>query len=181
MPPLRLLGLVGSLRRGSLNRSLLTAIGEHLPDDVTLEPYDRLAELPIFDPHADALPDAAIALRDAIVSVHGLVIVTPEYNYSIPGFLKNAIDWVSKPPSPLSGKPCGIASAATGISGGMRAQYHLRQILVFTNTPVMAQPEVIIPRAHDRFAPDGTLLDASTRDLLRRFGTELAIWVRRFP
>jgi chromate reductase len=108
------------------------------------------------------------------------VIVTPEYNYSIPGFLKNAIDWVSRSPSPLVGKPAGVASAATGISGGMRAQYHLRQILVYTNTPVMPQPEVIIPRAQDRFAADGTLADASTRELLARFGSELAIWCRRF-
>lgn len=183
MSSLRLLGLVGSVRPTSLNRALLRAIGETLPDGVTLESWDRLTEVPLFDPGTPTLPEPVAALQAAIAAADGLVIVTPEYNYSLPGFLKNAIDWASRPPptSPLRGKPTGIASASTGISGGMRAQYHLRQILVFTNTPVMAQPEVIIPRAQERFDNDRRLTDESTRTLLRRFGDELAAWVARFP
>ena len=178
---MRLLGIVGSQRKGSINRALLAAIAEVLPSHVSLAVHDRLGDLPLFDPDAKELPEPVAHFKQAIHDADGILIVTPEYNYSIPGFLKNAIDWVSKPPSPLRGKPCGIASAASGISGGMRAQYHLRQILVFTNTPVMPQPEVIIPRGHERFDASGVLKDESTRDLLRKFGAELAIWCARFP
>ena len=178
---LRFLGVAGSLRKGSLNRALLAAIAETLPEGVTISRHDGLADLPIFDPDGTAVPEPVAEFRRAIAEADGLLIVTPEYNYSIPGFLKNAIDWVSKPPSPLRNKPCGIASTASGISGGMRAQYHLRQILVFTNTPVMPQPELIIPRGHERFDLDGKLVDESTRELLRRFGAELVTWCRRFP
>ena len=107
------------------------------------------------------------------------MIATPEYNYSLPGVLKNAIDWASRPPatSPLRGKPVGIVSAATGISGGMRAHY--RQILVFTDSPAMLQPEVIIPKAQERFDAAGQLTDASTRELLRKYGVALTAWVER--
>ncbi len=181
MRPLRLLGLAGSLRKASHNRALLRAIGEVLPEDVTLEIYERLGDIITFDPDLPGEPESIGHLKDAIRAADGLVFATPEYNYSITGVMKNAIDWATRPlaTSPLRGKPCGIVSASTGISGGMRAQYHLRQILVFTNTPAMHQPEVIIPRAQDRFV-DGALTDVPTRELLRRFGAELAIWVSRF-
>ena len=181
MKPLRLLGLPGSLRKASHNRALLREIGAVLPDGVTLEMYERLGEIITFDPDVPGDPDSVHHLKESIRAADGLVFATPEYNYSITGVLKNAIDWATRPlaTSPLRHKPCGIVSASTGISGGMRAQYHLRQILVFTNTPAMNQPEVIIPRAQDRFV-DGVLPDESTRDLLRRFGVELATWVRRF-
>jgi chromate reductase len=177
---MRLVGIVGSLRKASINRALLGAIAEELPPDLSLTRYDRLADLPLFDPDAHETPEPVADFKQAIADADGIVIVTPEYNYSIPGFLKNAIDWVSKMPSPLRDKACAIASAASGISGGMRAQYHLRQILVFTGTPVMPQPEVIIPRGHERFDANGLLVDDSTRELLRRFGAALEIWVRRF-
>ncbi len=182
MATLRLLGIAGSLRKGSLNRALLHAIGDELPAGVAMDVHDRLGEIPVFDPDAAIAPEPVTAFKQAIAAADGLVIVTPEYNYSIPGFLKNAIDWATRPAptSPLRGKPIGIASAAQGMSGGMRAQYHLRQILVFTNSPVMVQPEVIIPRAQDRFDAAGRLHDESTRLLLRGFGAELAIWVGRF-
>jgi len=178
---MRLLGLAGSLRKGSHNRALLRELAAVLPEDVQLEIYERLGEIVTFDPDVHGEPEAVTHLKDAIRAADGLVFATPEYNYSITGVLKNAIDWSTRPlaSSPLRGKPCGIVSASTGISGGMRAQYHLRQILVFTNTPAMNQPEVIIPRAQDRFV-DGALTDTSTRELLRRFGVELSAWVRRF-
>ncbi len=178
---MKLLGFAGSLRKASHNRALLRALAEVLPEGVTLDIYDRLGELPTFDPDFVGEPDVVTHLKDAIRGAHGVVFATPEYNYSITGVLKNAIDWSTRPlaGSPLRGKPAGIVSASTGISGGMRAQYHLRQILVFTNTPAMNQPEVIIPRAQDRFV-DGALTDASTRELLRRFGVELVAWVSRF-
>ena len=178
---MRLLGLVGSLRRGSYNRALLRAIAAQLPIGVTLEEYLQLADIPLFDPDAAEIPEPVVHLKEAIAAADGLVFVTPEYNYSIPGFLKNAIDWASRPPatSPLRGKPVGIASTSIGMSGGMRAQYHLRQILVYTNTLAMAQPEVIIPYSKERFTPEGELPDESTKKLLAHFGVELVAWVRR--
>jgi len=178
----RLLGVAGSLRKASLNRALLEAIGEELPATASLEVFEDLGELPNFDPDGDDEPAAVVAFKQAVAAADGLIIATPEYNYSIPGVLKNAIDWASRPPasSPLRGKPLGIVSAASGISGGMRAQYHLRQILVFTDSPAMLQPEVIIPRAHERFDGQGRLTDDSTRALLARFGAALVTWVGRF-
>jgi chromate reductase len=178
---MRLLALVGSLRKASHNRALVRELAAVLPEGVTLEIYDRLGEIVTFDPDVAGEPEVVTHLKEAIRAADGLVFATPEYNYSISGVLKNAIDWSTRPlaTSALRGKPCGILSASTGISGGMRAQLHLRQILVFTNTPAMNQPEVIIPRAQDRFV-DGALTDASTRELLRKFGVELATWVTRF-
>jgi chromate reductase len=179
---IRLLGVAGSLRKASYNRALLRAVGETLPEGVTLDLFDGLAAIPTFDPDNAVEPEAVVAWKQAIAAADALVIATPEYNYSIPGVLKNAIDYASRPPptSPLRGKPVGIVSAATGISGGMRAQYHLRQILVFTNSPAMLQPEVIIPRAQERFDAAGVLTDASTRELLAKFGVSLVEWIRRF-
>ena len=109
-----------------------------------------------------------------------MVFAVPEYNYSIPGGLKNALDWCSRPPatSPLRGKPIGIVGAATGMSGTIRAQTHLRNIFVYSDAPVMGQPEVLIPRAHERFDADGQLTDASTRVLLEKFGAAFVAFVQ---
>ena len=177
---MKLLGLAGSIRKGSHNRALLAAVGECLPEGATLTIFDRLAELPTFDPDLTADPEPVVAWKDALRAVDGLVIATPEYNYSVPGVLKNAIDWASRPPptSPLRGKPVGIVSAAAGMSGGMRAQYHLRQILVFTDSPALLQPEVFVAKPSERFV-DGKLTDEPTREHLRRFGIALVDWVGR--
>lgn len=177
---MQFLGLCGSLRQASLNRALLVAVGELLPAGHTLTVFEGLGDLPLFN---SDLPEAAsaAALKAAIAAADGLVIASPEYNYSISGALKNAIDWASRPPptSPLRGKPVGLVGAATGMSGTMRAQYHLRQILVFTDSPVMAQPEVLIPRAAERF-DGGRLVDASTRELLGKFGAAFVAHVARY-
>lgn len=177
---MKLLGIAGSVRKGSHNRALLRAVGELLPPGVTLEIFDRLAEIPTFDPDVPD-PEPVTAWKDAIAAADGLVIATPEYNYSVPGVLKNAIDCASRPPatSPLRGKPVGIVSAAAGMSGGMRAQYHLRQILVYTDSPALLQPEVFVARPHERFE-GGVLVDEPTREVLRRFGAALVTWVERF-
>jgi len=178
---LRLLGVVGSLRKASWNRALMRAITHNLPAGVTLDEYGNLHTLPLFDPDDKSIPEPVAHWQAAIRAADGIVIATPEYNYSIPGFLKNAIDWASRPPatSPLRGKPAAVVSASIGISGGMRAQYHLRQILVYTNTPVLPQPEVIIPKCHERFDEHGHLSDESTHQLLRDFGLAFADWVTR--
>jgi len=125
-------------------------------------------------------PAPVLALKAAVAKADGVVFAVPEYNYSIPGGLKNALDWLSRPPatSPMRGKPIGLCGAASGMSGTIRAQTHMRQMLVFSDSPCLNQPEVLIPRAHERFV-DGKLVDPSTRDLLVRFGTAMLAFVRR--
>jgi chromate reductase len=177
---MQLLGLAGSIRTGSHNRALLRAVGERLPAGATLTIFERLAELPTFDPDTKLDPEPVAAWNGAGRGRRP-VIATPEYNYSVPGVLKNAIDWASRPPptSPLRGKPVGLVSAAAGMSGGMRAQYHLRQILVYTDSPALMQPEVFVARPQDRFV-DGVLTDAATKEHLTRFGAALVAWIERF-
>lgn len=174
-----LLGICGSLRKGSLNRALLRAIAENLPEGAALQllPADAL-DLPIFNSdHGE--PESVVALKAAIAAADGVVFAVPEYNYSIPGGLKNALDWVSRPPpkSPLRGKPVAIVGAASGMSGTIRAQAHMRNILVYSDAPCMLQPEILIPRAHERFDAEGRLTDESTRELLVKFGVQLAAFV----
>ena len=174
-----LLGICGSMRKTSTNRALLRAVGEVLPEGATLAIHDSL-DLPIFNSDL-ADPAGVVALKAAIATADGIVFAVPEYNYSIPGGLKNALDWVSRPPasSPLRGKPVGLVGAATGMSGTIRAQTHMRQMLVYSDTPCLNQPEVLIPRAHERFDAEGRLVDASTRDLLVRFGIAMVGFVER--
>ncbi len=174
-----LLGISGSIRKASMNRALLRALGEVLPDGASLTIYESI-ELPIFNSDL-ADPPAVVALKDAIAEAHGVVFAVPEYNYSIPGGLKNALDWVSRPPasSPLRGKPVGLIGAATGMSGTIRAQLHMRQMLVYSDAPCMSQPEVLIPRSHERFDGEGRLVDESTRELLARFATAMVAFVER--
>jgi chromate reductase, NAD(P)H dehydrogenase (quinone) len=179
MSAVSLLGICGSVRKASTNRALLRAIGEALPEGVRLDVYDSI-ELPIFNSDL-ADPPAVVALKDAISAARGVVFAVPEYNYSIPGGLKNALDWVSRPPasSPMRGKPVGLVGAATGMSGTIRAQLHLRQMLVYSDTPCLNQPEVLIPRAHERFDASGQLVDDSTRQLLVRFAAAMVAFVER--
>jgi len=151
---------------------------------MAIEIFDRLHEFPPYDEDVRELgrPDPVDALTEAIRASDGLLVVTPEYNYSVPGVLKNAIDWVSRPPqtSPLKNKPAAIMSASTGISGGMRAQLHLRQTFVYTDTPAMLRPEIILPNAAPRFDATGRLVDEPTRALVTTFLEAFADWVRRF-
>ena len=175
-----LLGICGSLRKASLNRALLVAVGETLPAGATLSIWDSL-DLPIFNSELGE-PAPVAALKAALRDADGVVFAVPEYNYSIPGGLKNALDWVSSPPrlSPLRGKPVALVGAASGMSGTIRAQTHMRQMLVFSDTPCMNQPEVLIPRAQDRFGVDGRLADESTRTLLAQFGAAFVAFVARY-
>jgi chromate reductase len=180
VPGLNLLGISGSTRRASLNRALLQTIAEVLPAEAKLTLWDGIEALPIFNSDLPE-PTGVMQLKSTIAAVDGVIIAVPEYNYSIPGGLKNALDWVSRPPatSPLRGKPTAICGAASGMSGTIRAQNHLRQMLVYSDTPVMNQPEVLIPRAHERFDATGKLTDESTRQLLTRYATAFAAFVRR--
>jgi len=180
MSGVALLGICGSMRKASMNRALLLAISNLLPPDATFRFHDGLDELPIFN---SALEDPApvVALKAAIAQADGVIFGVPEYNYSIPGGLKNALDWVSRPPatSPMRGKPIGLVGAATGMSGTIRAQTHMRQMLVYSDSPCLLQPEVLIPRAHERFDKQGNLTDDSTKQLLERFAIAMVAFVRR--
>ena len=141
--------------------------------------YDSV-ELPIFNSDLED-PSGVVRLKAAITEADGVVFSVPEYNYSIPGGLKNALDWVSRPPtsSPLRGKPIGMVGAASGMSGTIRAQAHLRQMMLYSDSPCLGQPEVLIPRAKERFDADGRLTDESTRVLLAQFGAAMVAFVQR--
>ena len=184
--PLNVLALCGSLRRLSINRGLLRAAIEVAPADLRITIYEQLGEVPLYNGDLDTPelePEPVKRLRAAVREADGLLFSTPEYNYSVPGMLKNAIDWASRPvpTAALKGKPAAIMGASGGISGTMRAQYHLRQMFVFTQTYAMLQPEVIIPRALERMDADSNLTDESTRELIRKQMAAFAAWIRLDP
>jgi chromate reductase, NAD(P)H dehydrogenase (quinone) len=175
-----LLGICGSMRKASLNRALLDVVRESLPAHARMSVYGEL-DLPIFNSDLED-PPAVVQLKAAIAAADGVVFSVPEYNYSIPGGLKNALDWVSRPPqsSPMRGKPVGLVGAATGMSGTIRAQTHLRQMLLYSDSPCLSQPEVLIPRAHERFDAERRLTEPTTRLLLEKFGAAMVAFVERY-
>lgn len=178
---LNVLGVAGSLRKGSYNAASLRAAIELAPPDMTVEPFD-IRPIPLYDEDvkAQGFPAPVQTFREKIRAADALLIVTPEYNYSVPGVLKNAIDWASRPPEqPFEGKPVAIFGASPGAFGTARAQYHLRQCFVFLNAPVMLRPEIMISAAPSKFDADGKLTDQPTRDLLAQFLVALANWTRR--
>lgn len=176
-----ILGIAGSLRKGSLNRMLLRAAGEALPEGVTLEEFD-LAGVPVFNQDAeDPLPESVARLKERIEAADAILIATPEYNYSAPGVLKNAIDWASRPQGGNSwqGKPVAVMGASMGLMGTSRAQYHLRQMFVFLDMYPVNKPEVMITSAHQKFDEEGRLTDAKAREMVGRLVASLAAWTRR--
>lgn len=180
--PIQVLGFAGSTRVHSVNAGLLRAAGEVLPEGMTLEIFD-LSPIPFFnqDLLADGkVPEAVLEFKAKIAEADALLIATPEYNYSIPGILKNAIDWASRPmrESPLSGKPVAVMGAG-GKMGTSRAQAHLRQIGLGTNMQVLTRPEVLVQFAPTKFDGQGNLTDAGTREELRGLLVGLEAWTRR--
>lgn len=183
MGEVKVLALCGSLRKGSINRGLLVAAQEVAPPGLSIEIFEGIGDIPHYNQDADVdpAPPAVQRLRDAIREANGILIATPEYNYGIPGVLKNAIDWASRPvqTTSLRGKPIALMGASGGMSGTIRAQLQLRQNLVFTQTPVMLSPEVLIPRAMPLYT-DGRLTDESTRELIRKAMLAFELWIQRF-
>jgi chromate reductase len=179
---LKVLGFAGSLRQGSFNRALLRAAQELAPPDLAITLFD-LAPIPLYNADVEAAgdPGPVAAFKEAVRQADGLLIATPEYNYSVPGVLKNAIDWASRPPtgSVLGGKPAMLVGASPGMGGTMRAQLALRQSFVFTQTLAMLQPEVVVARAQEKFDAQGRLTDESTRQHLGKALAAFAQWVRR--
>jgi chromate reductase len=180
--PLRVLGFAGSLRAASYNRMLLRAAVELAPEGMEVEVFD-IGGIPLFneDVEAAGTPPAVEAFREAIRRADALLIATPEYNHGVPGVLKNAVDWASRPPrkSALAGKPAAVFGASPGATGTARAQTQLRASFVFTDTPVLPQPEVLVFRAHEKFDADGRLSDEPTRAFVARLLVALADWTRR--
>jgi chromate reductase len=177
----RILGIAGSLRRGSFNAATLRTAQDLAPSGMTIESFD-IGPIPLYneDVRQQGFPPHVEDLRARIKSADGLLIVTPEYNYSIPGVLKNAIDWASRPPEqPFDGKPIGVMGASAGTHGSSRAQYHLRQCFVFLNGMVMNRPEVMIPTAQNKFDADGKLTDQPTREFITAHLTAFKAWVLR--
>ncbi|HEU0099618.1 MAG TPA: NADPH-dependent FMN reductase [Allosphingosinicella sp.] len=180
---LRILGFAGSLRRGSLNRALLRAAAARMPEGATLEIFD-LAAVPLYDGDVEARgdPEGVALFKAAIRGADGVLIATPEYNHGVPGVVKNAVDWASRPPrdAALNGKPVGIIGASPGITGTARGQSQLRQAFEFTNSYCMPQPELLVFKANGKFDAEGALVDAATLEHLERYLIAFAAWVRRF-
>ena len=179
--PITILGIAGSLRRQSYNRSALRAAQQLVPEGATLEVFE-LDGIPGFNQDEEQNPPAKVVeLKKRVRAADALLFVTPEYNYSVPGVLKNAIDWASRPygDSAWDGKPAAIMGASIGNIATARAQYHLRQMFVFLNMFAINQPEVMIGNAAERFDENGNLTDDATKEYIRKLLQNLVEWTRR--
>jgi len=179
--PISILGIAGSLRKQSYNRSALRAATKLVPEGATLDTFE-LDGIPGFNQDEERNPPAKVVeLKKRVRAADAVLIVTPEFNYSVPGVLKNAIDWASRPygDSAWTGKPAAIMGASLGMIGTARAQYHLRQMFVFLNVFPVNQPEVMIARAAERFDAEGNLTDEDTKEHIRRLLQGLVEWTRR--
>lgn len=179
--PIRILGIAGSLRRESYNRAALRAATQLVPEGATIEIFE-LDGLPGFNQDEEQNPPAKVAeLKQRIREADAILFVTPEYNYSVPGVLKNAIDWASRPygDSAWNGKPAAIMGASVGAIGTARAQYHLRQMFVFLNIFALNQPELMIGNAQKRFDSQGNLTDDATKERIRQLLQSLVEWTQR--
>lgn len=175
---MKILGICGSLRKGSYNLAALKAAQELCPAKAQIEIFD-LAGIPIYNQDEESTPPARVTeLKASVRAANAVLIATPEYNYSIPGALKNAIDWASRPygDSCWNGKPVAIMGASPGNLGTARAQYHLRQCFVFLNMYALNAPEVMIASAAQRFDAAGKLTDENSRKLIRQLLERLIVY-----
>lgn len=179
---MHVVALIGSLRKASYNRMTFNAVRELLPEGMTIE-EGEIASIPPFN--EDVLeesghPEPVRRLREQIRAADAVLFISPEYNYSIPGVLKNAIDWVSRPvvDQPFRGKPVAIMGAALRALGTGRMQYHLRQVFVFLEADALTQPEVMINFEAEKFV-DGRLVDEPTRRRIREQLEALRDWTER--
>lgn len=179
--PTRVLGISGSLRHGSYNTAALRIAKEVAPAGMEIE-VAEISSIPLYneDVKQQGFPPPVEDLRRRVREAHGVLLATPEYNYSIPGVLKNAIDWVSRPPDqPFEGKPIALMGASIGLLGSARAQYHLRQCFVFMNGYVLNRPEIMIAQAQNKFGSNGQLTDQTTRDLITTLMSNFHAWIKR--
>ncbi|HEX8901836.1 NAD(P)H-dependent oxidoreductase [Vitreimonas sp.] len=183
MTPIKVLGFAGSLRQASYNRALIRAAQKLAPSGMSFEIVD-LDDIPLYngDVEAQGDPPGVTAFKQAIAAADGILIATPEYNHGVPGVMKNAIDWASRPPrgAPLGGKPVGLIGASPGMTGSARGQSQLRQAFEFTNSYCMPQPEILVYRAHEKFDDAGQLTDETTAKYLAAYLVAFHAWVLRF-
>jgi len=177
----KILGMSGSLRRGSYNKAALRAALDLLPVGAELKIID-LAPIPFFneDLEGQTLPEAVLELASGVQAADALLLVTPEYNYAVPPVLKNAIDWISRQSTGafVMEKPAALMSASTGMFGGVRAQYHLRQTCVACNIMTLNRPEVFISQAQNKFDQNLRLSDDFTRNAIKNLLQALVDWTR---
>ncbi|GAB62133.1 FMN reductase [Candidatus Jettenia caeni] len=176
-----ILGFAGSLRKESYNKSILQAALEFLPEDAKLEIFD-LEGIPLFSQDMEnQFPDKVKQFKTKIRAADAILIASPEYNYSIPGVLKNAIDCASRPygDNAFDEKPVAIMGASIGMTGTARAQYHLRQSFVFLNMYPINQPEVMVPFAHEKIDKNGKVTDQKTKEKIKELIESLVAWTKR--
>lgn len=177
----RILGFAGSLRKNSYNKALLRFAVQLVPKNVVLETFD-LEGIPPFNQDLENQPPQKVKeFKAKIRAADAILIVTPEYNYSMPGVLKNAIDWASRPYSDnaFKEKPVAMMGASIGMLGTARAQYHLRQVFIFLNMYPISLPEVFVSYAQEKFGEDGTLKDEKTKQLITKLLESLVTWTLR--
>jgi len=177
-----ILGISGSIRKESFNTKLLQAASGCLPDGASLEIF-TLKDIPLYNKDLDTAdkPEPVQQLIDAIAGSDGLLVASPEYNYSVSGVLKNAIDWASRPAykSVLAGKPAAIISGSAGPVGGARSQLHLRDVFSGTLTPVVPSQPLLVPTVQGKFNEDGTLADEHTIRGLTTYLADFVQWIER--
>jgi len=179
--PITILGFAGSLRRNSYNKSLLRAAKESVPKDAVIDIFDLEGIPPFNQDLENKMPEKVKEFKARIKAADAILIATPEYNYSIPGVLKNAIDWASRPYGDNSfyDKPVAVMSASIGMLGGARAQYHLRQTFVFLNMHSINAPEVTVNFADEKIDENGRVTDEETREKIRQLLENLVAWTKR--
>jgi chromate reductase, NAD(P)H dehydrogenase (quinone) len=176
-----ILGLVGSLREKSYNKGLMRAAQSLLPEGVGLT-VAEIGNLPLFSEDLENnAPQAVATLKQQVEDADAILIATPEYNYSVPGVLKNALDWASRPygNNSFDGKAVAIMGASVGMLGTARAQYHLRQIFVFLNMHPLNFPEIMVPFASQNFDAESNLTNEKTREMIRQQLEALVSWSRK--
>ncbi|VVB87300.1 NADPH-dependent FMN reductase [uncultured archaeon] len=176
-----ILGFAGSLRKGSYNKALLRAASELLPEEVKLEIFDLEGIPPYNMDLENRMPEKVKEFKAKIRSADALLIATPEHNYSMPGVLKNAIDWASRPygDNSFDGKPAAVMSASPGMLGGVKAQFHLRQTLVFLNVHPLNRPEVVVTFCGEKIDDKGRVIDDKTREKIKELMETLVTWTKR--
>ncbi|HLN18845.1 MAG TPA: NAD(P)H-dependent oxidoreductase [Patescibacteria group bacterium] len=180
---IKILAIAGSLRKGSYNMASLRAARDLAPEEMKIEIFEKLREIPPFNQDEENNPPEAVReLKEKIKAADAILFATPEYNYSVPGVLKNAIDWASRPygQNAWEGKPVAILGASIGNIGTARAQYHLRQSFVFLDMHALNRPEVMISNAEEKFGAKGDITDEHTREKIRELLEALAKWVKKF-
>lgn len=175
---IKIVGFSGSLRKGSYNTALLRAILKLAPENVEMEILE-IGDLPLFNQDLEGTNEIVNELKRKVKRADAVIFVSPEYNYSISGVLKNAIDWISRPfgDNSFEGKPAAIMGASTGMIGTARMQYHLRQVMVFLDMKPINRPELMVGLAQDKFDADNNLIDEKTKTKIGEMFASLLEWV----